>query len=353
MHPTDELIRKYFNRQCTAEEAEQVYQYLQRHPEIIERLLSEKEWTQFDGGKHPHPQKSAQMLDAVLVQIEHQPVPGKKSFRLWRYVSVAASLLLFAGLFIFQLTWPIPVSKHYVSVPARVVNWQNTTNHGNRVQHILLDDGSDVALYPGSSVKYKLPFKSRTRDIYLTGVAKFKVAKDKTRPFTVFSGEVATTALGTVFTITAWPAEQITKVKLHSGKVRVINTNNKFKPQYLLPGKQLVFNKTTGDVTLKRLDENPVINKPAVVAGSVKISGDTLRFMNQPLPNVFSKLQELYGISITVNVDLKKYRFTGDFNMAADSLPSMLTTIGTLNKLTISKADTAYIITPQNLKKKK
>ncbi|MCD8741027.1 FecR family protein [Mucilaginibacter roseus] len=353
MHSTDELIRKYFNRQCTAEEAELVYRHLQQHPEIVERLLSEQDWKQFDGGKHPNPHKSAQMLDAILSQIDHQPVTEKRPLRLWRYAGVAASLILITGLAIFQLTRPEQVSKQYVWVPARIVNWQNTTNHGNGIQHILLDDGSDVALYPGSSVKYKLPFKDSTRDIYLTGLARFKVAKDKKRPFTVFSGEVATTALGTVFTITAWPADQTTKVKLHSGKVRVINTHNKFKPQYLLPGKQLVFNKYTGSISLKRFDEKPVISKPSEVKGAVKISGDTLRFMNQPLPSVFNKLQELYGTAITIEGDLKKYRFTGDFNMASDSLPSVLSTIGTLNQLSISKADSAYIITPLNRKKKK
>lgn len=292
------------------------------------------------------------MLAAILSKIDAEP--QRQPVKLWRYISIAATICVFIGLMVFQLTRPRPQGQPYVVSKTHVINWQNATNHGNRVQHIKLDDGSDVALSPGSSVRYKLPFKNKTRDIYLTGVARFKVAKDKARPFTVFSGEVATTALGTVFTITAWPAEKITRVKLHSGKVRVTNTANGFEPQYLLPGKELVFNKTTGSVNLRRFTEQAAATKPApAIAGTVKLNGDTLRFVNQPLPDVFNKLQQLYGNSIAIKADLKKYRFTGDFNIATDSLPVVLSTIGTLNKLQVIKTDSTYTIIPIKINKKK
>ncbi|MCC8409311.1 FecR family protein [Mucilaginibacter sp. UR6-1] len=353
MHPTDDQIKRYFNRQCTAEEAEQVYQYLTQHPEVVERFLSYDEWLAFTTGTHPDGKKSADMLAAILSKINVEP--KRQPVKLWRYISIAATICVFIGLMVFQLTRPQPQGQPYVVSKTHVINWQNATNHGNRVQHIKLDDGSDVALSPGSSVRYKLPFKNKSRDIYLTGVARFKVAKDKARPFTVFSGEVATTALGTVFTITAWPAEKITRVKLHSGKVRVINTTNGFEPQYLLPGKELVYNKTTGSINVQIFNEQqlPVTKPAATIAGTIKLTGDTLRFVNQPLPDVFNKLQQLYGDSINIKADLKKYRFTGDFNIAADSLPVVLSTISTLNKLQVIKTDSSYTISPIKVNKKK
>ena len=66
------------------------------------------------------------------------------------------------------------------------------------------------------------PFQNNKREIYLEGEAYFKVAKDKTKPFTVFAGALATTALGTQFRITAKKNTpgNIT-VKLFTGKVAI------------------------------------------------------------------------------------------------------------------------------------
>ena len=37
-------IERFFEKKCTAEEAEQVAEYLKSNPELLESLLSRKEW---------------------------------------------------------------------------------------------------------------------------------------------------------------------------------------------------------------------------------------------------------------------------------------------------------------------
>ena len=44
-------------------------------------------------------------------------------------------------------------------------------------------------------------FPPDKREIFLKGEAKFIVAKNKKKPFTVYTGMLATTALGTIFTV--------------------------------------------------------------------------------------------------------------------------------------------------------
>jgi transmembrane sensor len=347
MQPSEALIQKFLKRECTPEEAEQVYRYLSDNPEILDKFISEQEWKSFVSYRHPDEQRSKKILQHILKNID-APEPAK-TFRInrWALISVAASVCVFLTVLFFTLNKPIQVANNTtpVLVKAKTINWQNTTNNTAKHLMVMLDDGSRVALAPKSTIRYTLPFKSKYRNIYLSGEAKFYVAKDKTRPFTVYSGTVATTALGTVFNIVCWPKANITTVKLLSGKVRVVNTSTLFKPVYLTPGKQLVFNNATQQVDVGYY----AVNKPVapVLKGTVIQAGDTLRFSNQPLPAVFSKLQELYHVQILTNgADLKKYYFTGEFNTRADSLPNVLNTISVLNKLQIIKTDSIYTILP-------
>jgi ferric-dicitrate binding protein FerR (iron transport regulator) len=117
----------------------------------------------------------------------------------------------------------------------------NTSGKEKRVQ---LPDGSLIVLADKSEIGYREPFRDK-RDITLRGKAYFKVAKDKTRPFTVISGVVSTTALGTEFTVTAFENTSQIIVRLYEGKVvikPVEKGNLKLRKEvYLLPGQQFVY----------------------------------------------------------------------------------------------------------------
>ena len=79
-------------------------------------------------------------------------------------------------------------------------------------------------------------------------IAFFKVVKDKTKPFTVFSEAIATTALGTSFTIRSFEEDSYIKVHLHTGKVVVKSTDighkTLEKDMYLVPDNILMYDKT-------------------------------------------------------------------------------------------------------------
>lgn len=348
MQPTEELILKFFKRECTPHEAEQVYKYLAANANVLNQYLDEQEWTGLTQFKGPDEERSDLILNSVLKQIDYQPAAKVFALKPWIIGSVAACLCLFFLLFVVlnkqqQSNNNIKLAAVKQSPPFQ---WQNAVNHTNKTFNILLEDGSKVALAAKSAIRYKLPFQNKLRDIYLTGQAKFYVAKDKSRPFTVYAGPLATTALGTVFKITAWPNGAYAKVRLLSGKVRVVQHQQpNANAVYLTPGRELVFNHAsqTAQVTSFIM---PVV-KPLVLvlAGITTVKGDTVSFVNQQLPQVITKLQEVYGVQITAPANLKKYSFTGDFNIRTESVTSILQTITSLNKLKATLKDsTTYII---------
>lgn len=124
----------------------------------------------------------------------------------WRWqrpVALAASLAVVA---IGTGWWhAAPVHDHFVTATGQ-----------SAVEH--LADGSTVHLAPAGDLSVTL--RRHTRDLSLDhGHALFEVAHAPDRPFTVQSGNMAVTAVGTVFSVDRSPAA--TTVRVEQGRVRV------------------------------------------------------------------------------------------------------------------------------------
>jgi hypothetical protein len=194
------------------------------------------------------PEKKAANWNAVQTAIAKR--------RVFRLTAIAASIIVVTGLGILFFLNNKPNEqtfagqnngRHTDRVSFFVRHEVNTTGKEKRIQ---LLDGSLIVLANNSEVTYQEPFTSK-RDITLKGKAYFKVAKDKTRPFTVFSGAVSTTALGTEFTVTAFENTSQIIVRLYKGKVvikPVGKGSQKLKNEvYLLPGQQFVYGSKTAE----------------------------------------------------------------------------------------------------------
>jgi transmembrane sensor len=349
MQPTPALIAKFFKRECTAGEAELVHRYLAENPLEMDKYLCEAEWQAFTLYKAPDASRSDQILQNILRQI--QPGPAKRVFRLnTRFINAVAAVvcIFFTCVLWLHVNPRHPVKRAVVKVEQPAFYWKTTQNNGRSVLNITLDDGSRIVLNPKSSIRYTLPFKRPQRNIQLKGVARFFVAKDKHRPFTVYAGPLATTALGTVFKITAWPQSSRTQVRLLSGKVKVVqyrHPNPDAQVVYLIPGKELVFDNADKSLLVSAFSLKPAKPTPVVLPGYTTVKGDTLNFINQQLPLVMNKLQDTYHVRIASSVNLKKYYFTGDFNVKHESLANVLNTITILNKLHYTmQPDSTYTI---------
>jgi len=112
------------------------------------------------------------------------------------------------------------------------------TTRGEQTQ-VRLPDGSLVFLNAASSLKYPTSFAGQNkRMVTLTGEGYFEVAKDKSHPFVVESGNQQVEVLGTHFNINSYKDEKLVRTTLIEGSVKVTGANNFSK--ILKPNQQAV-----------------------------------------------------------------------------------------------------------------
>ncbi|HTE11698.1 MAG TPA: FecR family protein [Chitinophagaceae bacterium] len=281
-----------------------------------------------------------------------------------RAIAAAASIILVLGfgwLMVYHKPVKAPslVSKDNVAQDTEKVFTRFETNVSGQPRRFLLPDGTEVTLFDQSIVSFTTPFAGNKRDISLKGKASFKVAKDKTKPFTVYSDGISTTALGTEFSVTSFAKENIITVRLKEGKV-VVKSPDSLKenfriPFYLLPGQELVYNKQRSIAIVRKFKIDPAKDRYVAMEKLTddpslpKNNGGTwFMFNNQSLPQIFNQLELIYNVEIVYNrKDVEKLYFIGKFDKK-DSLDYILKSIVTLNNLTLSKQKSKYIIHKQD-----
>ena len=306
-------------------------------------------------------------------------MPDKPGFRfrkrsIMRAVMVAASLIVVMGLLFLYNQQNISddgsLSKAGSPKDNASVLVTRKNNTGKPLE-IKLQDGSEIILFDKAELQYKEPFTDIKRDIkILSGEASFIVARDVTRPFTVYSGDISTTALGTKFSVTNIARTENIVVRLFEGKV-VIKSNYSALEKldrdfYLLPGNALVYDRFNYTATLVKFDTSTLAlitqndnnsksgtnkNDRAGAATEEQPSipkragGSWYMFNNQSLGHVFEQLGKMYKVEIVYNkADVSKLYFIGEFNKS-DSIDAILEQITSLNNLKLFKQDQKFIIT--------
>lgn len=348
MEISKELIQRFFENNCTPEEATRAYQYLQSHKDELHEWLPDQEFEAFEANRQLSTARSNQWFD----QIEKETSSRSRSItsRIWFRLAAAAMIAaIFVGAYEF-LQAPDKKPATATTTPQLPANKEKQfSNSSNKVISYTLDDGSEVALHPNSTIVCNQPFDPSQRNISLQGEALFRVAKDKSRPFTVFTEGFSTTALGTTFRIAAYDSSQTSTVKLIEGKVVLKNLQQPGKPLFLKPGDECAFN--LADNQFKRKEPkapvSPKIIEPIQVDGSITESTTEISFSNTPLTEVLNKISEIYKIAINADsINLEGRKFTGSFlkKQAADDV---LDTITGLNNITVTNDGTVYRLTSQ------
>lgn len=152
--------------------------------------------------------------------------------------------------------------------------------------HLTLSDGSQVFLNSGSKLRYIKNFERDRREVFLEGEAFFEVARDSLRPFTVLTGKVKTTALGTSFNIRSYAPEAL-DISLLTGKVAVEVPMEETAHLTLEPGEAINVNIAGSHLAKSRFDEEMVI-------GWTK---KLLVFQKTPLPEAIRTLENWYGVT--------------------------------------------------------
>ena len=379
----EELIVSYLLNELNAEEEEFVLEWinsneqnkqsfeeikntfrllsLQKHSEDIGLDLEWKKFKEAIGEKQePGSIKYNESIDKNVLE-EHQPARKGTVYKFLISTAIAASVI-----FLIVLGWRMTDNKTSNEKPLTYpsknevglspVLTRQEKNNSERARLSILPDGSEVRLSAKSELIFEDPFKDNKRDIKLTGKATFRVAEDKSKPFTVYSGDLSISALGTEFTVSAYQDQDHITVRLYEGKLLVkssVNAKRKLPESfYLLGGQEFLYNRLTASgktrtfrsVSKTALDSRkemtPVENPSVPSLGK----GSWFMFNNEPLGQVLEQLKNLYNVDIIYSKkDVSKIYFIGTFNNS-DSLEHILNQVTRLNNLKVTKKSNKFII---------
>jgi ferric-dicitrate binding protein FerR (iron transport regulator) len=190
-------------------------------------------------------------------------------------------------------------------------------NNGTTPKTILLSDGSSIILKPGSDLQYPRVFQPAFREVILNGEGFFEISKDAQRPFLVYTDKVVTKVLGTSFTIRAFEKEKDILVQVKTGKVSVFtrdeenNESEALKDDVLLlvPNQQAVYNREEEKLVKSLVDEPAILNAT---------KAQQFNFQDVPLKEVFTTLEQAYGVDIIYDEELMSECF---LNVSLDDMP--------------------------------
>ena len=249
----------------------------------------------------------------------YRPSPITKVTRpVWRYVGVAASLILAVG--ISYLLWQQWSGAEEVRL---------TT--ADQKARYYLPDSSQVWLNRDSELRYATGFDQDHRVVYLEGEAFFAVRKAEGRRFTVYSGLAKTEVIGTSFNLRAYSDDSVT-VHVVSGKV-AFSPRDEDNAVFLTPGQTALIHKR------QPVAERATIRDPNFRAWQ----NDQLVFDDTRLPRISQLLEQYYGITIELaNPDLINCRYTASFSGA--SLEEVLNVLAAVGDLTYEKTGKRVVL---------
>ena len=344
---TEEIIIKFFEGKCDARDAAIVQTWLNENPAKLKEYIGEEEWDNFQHAPILSPDISGKLWNSI----NKNATPAKVHYPYFRWMAVAASLLLVVG-----LSWQFILKKQKTSIisAATVAVKKNIFNNTPQKMTLTLSDGSAVELSPNSTLSYPENFNSLKRDVILNGEANFNVAKDVAKPFSVYSNSVLITVLGTRFTVKSYEANNATKVILNEGRVMVKISNASSQDNkneyYLTPGDVFIFKKVNTPpriISTERIVTPTTISNDSLSARILhleKDKDDCYVFNNFPLDVVFDQLQIIYNVKIIYNkAELGNRSFIGKIDKK-DSLYNILKSITLLNNFGLHKEGDSFII---------
>ena len=281
----DELLAKYFaHERLTAAQQAKIDQWRAAYPEEsqqLQRLLdtpifsdtafevdTEKAWARIE------PQLKERTLKVNLFH--------KKA---WFYSAAAAIALVLVAALLYL--------SH--ETDTQTVRYADIT----QTENVLLPDGSEVTLYPHSTLAFRYADDGIARQVELTGKAFFHVKNRDNAPFKISTPSITVEVLGTSFLVDA-AHDSKSGVFVESGRVKVSTSHN----NVILEANEKV-EVTDGQMTLGLIDD------PAFFFGK----GDSvLVFKNSPIATVVQEVERQTGVKIELGKGLEKNRVTSKIN---------------------------------------
>lgn len=175
-----------------------------------------------------------------------------------------------------------------------------STPKGGEYQ-LILPDGTKVWLNSMSSLKFPVTFNSRERAVELIGEAYFEVAKDKSRPFRVYTKDTKVEVLGTHFNISAFADDSSVRTSLLEGAVKVEKGQ---KSVTLKPGQEaLSFDSKDG-----------IITQEADLEKVMAWKNGYFLFRDEPIESLMQRISRWYNVDVYYQGNVTGETFGGKFS---------------------------------------
>lgn len=244
-------------------------------------------------------------LSQIRARVDNLEKTGRRS-KHWRILFEAAAVIAITiTLWLFN------------PIPNKEIRWAELITPYGKIDSTVLSDGTKIWLNAGSRLLYPMSFSTaEERRVFVSGEAYFEVAKDRSHPFIVSANGVEIKVLGTTFDVKAYMDEDEITTTLLSGAVLLTPPSSE-ESYRMVPGRTLVYNRTTGDVDsfLNKETEKPMWQR------------EEMNFYNLTLDQIAKNLERRFNISIIIrNPDYASMRFYASFvnNENADQILSAL-----------------------------
>jgi ferric-dicitrate binding protein FerR (iron transport regulator) len=333
----DKLITKYLENKCTQEEKHQLLELLgssvneRSSKEELFSLISEFQEDQSEN----HSVDFERIYNELLSEISDSDTVESEKLMLQKRIIVRRLVLqVISAAAIFCFAFFLGnIFNHHHNVPSTERSLISTTYSEIKAplgarSEVRLNDGTEVMLNAGSSIRYSSDYNLQNRDLVLEGEAYFKVAKNINLPLIVNAGNIIIKATGTEFNVKAYTDEGIIETTLIKGEVEISQKGNKDKERILVlePNQKAIFAYQSDQVTLERIKEiEPLAVKPArIITDKLLVSPKTdveqatawtknkLIIKSENLESLCAKLQRKYNVTfVFMDEEIKKHRFSG------------------------------------------
>ncbi len=321
------LVAKQMTGELTKQEARQLANWQQQHPENDTAVEQVKElWRESKQGEPFYEPNVEEGWQRFVFRREQQATdltrevahPTKtRSLVWWSGIAASVALLLTVGWW-----WQNRIPD---------TEWQEFATAEGEKRLLMLPDSSEVWLNRQSTLRYSENFNVDNRTVYLEGEAFFEVKEAEGKRFTIFSGGAKTEVIGTSFNLEAYPEKPVA-VQVVSGRV-AFSPADQDDAVFLEPGEEAVLADDTQS-TYKQEISNPNFRA---------WQNNILKFNNTSLLQIARQMEEQYGITINLTEPSLAYcRYTATFEGATPE--DVLTTLSAIGNLSYQQQGNLYTL---------
>lgn len=243
----EELIYKYLQGECSAEETKQLSQWINTSKDHA-RFFFQIEELYFQGKRNS--QKEEEQTIKAEKKLFEQIHKQEKQITHTRHMLLRWSK--YAAIFIVALTIGGGIFKTVESTQKNHVE-TIAVESGNSIRQIVLPDSSKVWLNKNSRLTYASAFIQKERKVQLEGEAYFEVSKNKKVPFIVDNKLMQVKVLGTTFNLKCTQGSPTASATLIEGVIEVKGNNHEGRIT-LSPGQSAEINSATRRLTVRQVN---------------------------------------------------------------------------------------------------